>query len=474
MINIVLCGGSGTRLWPISRENMPKQFLKLFNEKSLFQQTIIRNKKYFDRFIIVSNAQQFFIAKDQLEDLNLKDSSFSFIVEAIGRNTAAAVAFASFMLDKDEICFISPSDHIIEDTEEYRLLLELGKKSAYEGNLVVFGIKPTKPATGYGYIETYKSDEKVLEVKTFKEKPDLNTAKTYLEINNNKKDEREYFWNSGMFMFQAGVYLEELKKYAPEIYEGAYYAYKNAKKNDEFIQLRTEDLEVIPDISIDYAVMEKSDKLKVVKANIKWNDVGSFDALDEVLEKDENGNTKIRSLIARNSKNNFVFGKYKTIALNEVNNMIIVDTPSALLITKKGESESIKELVKLVKEKNENLIKFGRTVYRPWGYFTNIYEDSKFKVKTIVIKPGKRLSLQKHMHRSEHWVVVKGTATVQIDDKEFILRPNESTYIPIGSKHRLSNFGKIPLVVVEVQVGEYLEEDDIIRFQDDFGRIGKD
>lgn len=470
MVSLILCGGNGTRLWPVSREYMPKQFLKLFDDESLFQKTITRNQRYSNKFMIVSNAQQFFIAKDQTEELNFDDSSASFIVEAIGRNTAAAIAFGAFMLDEDEICFVTPSDHIIKDDNGYELMLKAAKKSASEGNMVVFGIEPTDAATGYGYIEAHRSDEQVLNVKAFKEKPTLQTVEKYLQVNADEDEKSEYFWNSGMFMFQAGVYLEELKKHSPEIYETSYDAYKNAKNND-FLQLRTEDMQKIPDVSIDYAVMEKSDKIKVVKSEIQWSDVGSFDSLDEIFEKDDEGNTKNNNLISRNSKNNFVFGKYKTIALNEVNDMIVVDTPSALLISKKGESQKIKELVKQVKEKNEELVKFGRKVYRPWGSFTNIYIDPAFKVKNLYVKPGKRLSLQKHMHRSEHWVVVKGTALVQLDDNEFLLRPNESTYIPIGMKHRLSNCGKIPLVIVEVQTGEYLEEDDIIRFEDDFSRV---
>lgn len=470
MVSLILCGGNGTRLWPMSRENMPKQFLKIFNNKSLFQQTILRNQPYSDEFIIISNAQQFFLAKDQAEELKVNNFSASFIAEAIGKNTAAAIAFGAFMLDPNELCFVTPSDHVIEDNDKYRSTLEIAKKSAREGNMVLFGIEPSKAATGYGYIQTLKDNKKILDVKAFKEKPDLKTVKYYLDTNSNFDEESEYFWNSGMFMFQAGVYLQELEKHAPEIYENSYQAYQNAKRED-FLQLRSEDMQKIPEMSIDYAVMEKSDKIKVVKSAISWSDVGCYDALDELLEKDENGNTKDRYLISRNSKNNFVVGEHKTIALNEVNDMIIVDTPSSLLITKKGDSENVKELVKLVKEKNEDLVKFGRKVYKPWGNFTNIYVDPAFKVKTLFVKPGKRLSSQKHMHRSEHWVVVKGTATVELDNKEFLLRPNESTYIPIGVVHRLSNIGKIPLVIVEVQAGEYLEEDDIIRFKDDFGRI---
>ena len=469
MKNLILCGGSGTRLWPISRENMPKQFLKMFDNRSLYQLTLLRNSNYCDKSVVISNAAQYFIAEDQTQELHLQGKEPLFIIEAIGRNTAAAIAFGAFSLLEDDILFVTPSDHLIKNDSNYKKMIELGKKAAKEGFLVTFGITPTKPETGYGYIQAKKAKSDILDAQMFKEKPDLATATKYLQSNEDPKSSTIYLWNSGMFMFQAKVYLDELKKYAPDVYESARTAFTHASR-DDFIRLHTDDMLQIPDISIDYAVMEKSKKIKVVKADIKWSDVGSFDALDEVLPKDENNNTKQENLIALNSSNNFVFGRYKTIALNEINDLIIVDTPSALLVSKKGKSQQIKDIVKILKEKNPDLVKFGRTVYRPWGKYTNLHQDARFKVKTIVVKPGKRLSLQKHLHRSEHWVVVKGTALVQIDEKEFLLKNNESTYIPIGAKHRLTNPGRVPLEIVEVQVGEYLEEDDIIRYEDDFGR----
>jgi len=339
-----------------------------------------------------------------------------------------------------------------------------------EGNIVVFGTPPNKPETGYGYIKTARNSQQIQKVISFQEKPDITTALSYLKENQNPNAKESYFWNSGMFMFQVKTYLNELKKHAPEIFQTSLQAFENAKRGD-FIQLKSDDMQEIPNISVDYAVMEKSDKIKVVISDIEWNDIGSFDSLDEVLEKDENNNTKNETLIVQNSKNNFVVAKHnKMIALNDIEDLIIVDTPSALLVSKKGASQQIKEMVKKIKEKNPELAQFGKTVYRPWGNFTNLYEFDSFKVKTLVVKPGKRLSLQKHMHRSEHWVVVRGTATITLDEREFLLTPNESTYISIGVKHRLSNLGKIPLEVVEVQVGEYLKEDDIIRYSDDFGR----
>jgi mannose-1-phosphate guanylyltransferase len=337
-------------------------------------------------------------------------------------------------------------------------MIDSAKKLANEDALVTFGITPTAPETGYGYIEADGND-----VKFFHEKPTLAKAKEYIK-------EKNFLWNSGIFCFKARVYLQELEKNAPDIYAATKAAFDNADKG-EFLRILTDDMLSIPDNSIDYAVLEKSSCVKVVHTSIEWNDIGSFDALDTIFEKDENNNTKINNLVALESENNFVFGKYKTIALNHVNDMIIVETPTALLVSKKGESQNIKEIVKMVKQQQPSLVEFGRTVFRPWGKFTNLLESVRFKVKSIYVDKGKRLSLQKHLHRSEHWTVVQGTALVEIDDKEFLLRPNESTYIPIGAKHRLCNIGKVRLELIEVQVGEYLEEDDIIRFSDDFSRV---
>ncbi len=460
MINVILCGGIGTRLWPISRENLPKQFLKMFDNESLYQMTLKRNNAFCDEVFIVANANQFFLALDQFEEIknDVKYKNFTALAEPFGRNTAGAIAFAAFL--NDDVLLIAPSDHKIDANKKYYEAVKKAEEFAKEGYLVVFGIKPKYPETGYGYIET--DGENVIK---FHEKPNLQTAQEYIKSGN-------FYWNSGLFMFHSNTYLDELKKYAPEIYENAKIATEKAKKG-EYIRILSEDMEKIPDISIDYAVMEKSKKIKFVELDVEWNDVGSFDALDKEFEKDENGNTKKDNLVAVNAKNNFIFGRYKTIALSHVNDLIIVDTPSAILVTKKGKSQSVRDIVKILKEKNPDVVKFGRTVYRPWGYYINLLEDKQYKVKLLKINPHKRLSLQKHFHRSEHWVVVSGTATIVKGDKKFILRPNESTYIPMGVIHRIENNGKLPVKIIEVQVGEYLGEDDIVRIEDDFGRVNK-
>ena len=455
MINIILCGGNGTRLWPISRTLMPKQFVKLFNETSLFQLTVERNKTVCKKQIIVSNAEQYFLAVDQLEELKYLNNRF--LLEPVGRNTAPAIALACWALDKDEVVLVSSSDHLIKKQEAYVEVVKAAQKLALEGNLVTFGIKPEFAETGYGYIE---AEDEV--VKAFHEKPDVQTAQKYVDAGN-------FYWNSGMFCFKAGVFLAELEKYSPKIYQTSKIAFENTK-NSEMVRISYEDMQKIPEDSIDYAVMEKSDKVKVVAADIGWSDLGSFDALDNELDKDKNGNTQNENLYTVDAKNNFVYSQDRTIALCDIEDLIIVDTSDALLISKKGNSQKVKEVVKKLKEQGSDLTNTHQTAHRPWGTYTILDENDGYKVKRIVVKPGKRLSLQKHFHRSEHWVVVSGTAKVTKGKEEFLVHANESTYIPMGEIHRLENIDKIPLVMIEAQVGEYLGEDDIIRIDDDFKR----
>lgn len=454
MINIILCGGSGTRLWPISRTLMPKQFVKIFDNISLFQLTVKRNSKVCDSQFIVSNTEQYFLALDQLEELNKTNNRY--LLEPIGRNTAPAIALACMTLDKDEIVLVTPSDHLIKDETEYAKILKRAKKLANEDNLVTFGITPTFPEIGFGYIEANG-----LNVKAFHEKPDLKTAIKYFEAGN-------YYWNSGIFCFKAGLFLDELKKYSPKIYEKSLKALNHSSKN-EILRIKHEDMINIPEDSIDYAVMEKSNRVKVIPSNINWSDVGSFDALFKELPKDKNGNTVNKKHISIDSKNNLVYSGNKYIATIDIEDLIIIDTGDALLISKKGSSQKVKQVIEKLKEKTQ-LHNIHLTGYRPWGTYTILEENIGYKIKRIVVRPEKRLSLQKHYHRNEHWIVLSGTATVTVGETIKLIRPNESTYIKMGEVHRLENKGKIDIVLIEVQVGEYTEEDDIIRLEDDFNR----
>lgn len=440
MINLILCGGSGTRLWPLSRTLMPKQFVKLFDDKSLFQLTVQRNSQICENQLIVSNSEQYFLAFDQLEELQKTNNRY--LLEPIGRNTAPAIALACMALKSDEIVLVTPSDHLIKDVEAYKKSVLTAKSLAQEGFLVTFGIKPTFAETGFGYIEATGSD-----VKAFHEKPDVKTATRYVEAGN-------YYWNSGMFCFKAGTFLEELEHYAPEIFRTCKNAYANAK-HDGMIRICYDDMMKIPEDSIDYAVMEKSKKVKVVPSNIGWSDVGSFDALSNELPNDE--------------KNNFILSNKKVCTI-DVEDLIIIDTEDALLISRKGSSQKVKDVVSKLKHENEALTTTHNTVHRPWGTYTVLEDKSGYKIKKIMVKPGKRLSLQKHFHRNEHWIVVSGTATVQVEDKTYIVRENESTYIKAGEIHRLENQGKIPIVLIEAQVGSYTGEDDIVRIEDDYKR----
>ncbi len=452
MINIILCGGSGTRLWPISRTLMPKQFVKLFNDQSLFQLTLKRNSLFCNQQYIVSNAEQYFLAVDQME--HTKNASF--LLEPLGRNTAPAIALACFNIDPNEIVLVTPSDHLIKDQTAYENAVTQAKIEADKNNLVTFGITPSYAETGYGYIEADGTN-----VLSFKEKPDTTTAEKYIKAGN-------YYWNSGMFCFKAGVFLKELEKHSPNIYNTALNAYEHANK-ENIIRISHDDMAQIPEDSIDYAVMEQSNRVKVIPSNIAWSDLGSFDALYDELPKDDQGNTTNKNLIAVNSKNNLILSD-KMVAAVDLENMIIVHTDDALLISKKGSSQKVKQVVQKLKEKGSSLPQIHITAHRPWGTYTILEDTPGYKIKRIVVKPKKRLSLQKHFHRSEHWIVVSGTAMVTVGEKSFLVRPNESTYIKMGEIHRLENPGKINLVLIEAQVGEYTGEDDIVRIDDDFKR----
>ena len=462
---------------------MPKQFVKLFYDKSLFQLTVERNSKVCDSQFIVSNTEQYFLALDQLEELKKADNKY--LLEPVGRNTAPAIALACMACGNDEIVLVTPSDHLIKNEVEYKNVVEKAKELAEQNFLVTFGITPSFAETGFGYIEAEGEN-----VKAFHEKPDFETVTEYLKAGN-------YYWNSGMFCFKAGVFLEELQKYSPEIYAACESAFGTVMgeakatlpKSGEaeathpksslgsttsvvpnLIRIKHEDMLNIPEDSIDYAVMEKSDKVKVLASDIDWSDVGSFDALYDELPKDENGNTENSNHISVDSKNNLIYGNERKIATIDIEDCIIVDTGDALLISKKGSSQKVKKVVAKLKEQKSELHNIHLTASRPWGTYTILEDTPGYKIKRIEVKPGKRLSLQKHFHRNEHWIVVSGTATVTVGEETRLVRPNESTYIKMGEIHRLANEGKIPVVLIEAQVGEYTGEDDIVRISDDFQR----
>lgn len=459
MVNLILCGGSGTRLWPISRTLMPKQFIKLFDEKSLFQLTVKRNKPLCSKQLIVSNVEQYFLALDQLNEIGAHEAHY--LLEPTARNTAPAIALACFARDPEEIMLVTPSDHLIKNHEAYRSVVEHAKELAQKDFLVTFGITPEFAETGFGYIEANDED-----VQAFHEKPNQKMAETYVQAGN-------YFWNSGMFCFKAGIFLEELQQYSPAIYDACKAAFeKKLITNDMEFRITLEDMQAIPEDSIDYAVMEKSRKVKVVTAkDIDWNDVGSFDALYQEFPKDEQGNTIFKRHVSVDSKNNLIVPSNRAIATVDIEDLIIVDTPDALLISKKGSSQKVKKVVAELKNSQTEIHNIHLTAHRPWGTYTVLEDTPGYKIKRIVVNPGKRLSLQKHFHRNEHWIVVSGTATVTVGTETRLVRPNESTYIRMGEVHRLANDGKIPIVLIEAQVGEYTGEDDIIRIEDEYNRI---
>jgi mannose-1-phosphate guanylyltransferase len=484
--NIILCGGSGTRLWPISRTYFPKQFYKFINNMSLFQLTILRNKDLCSDFLIVTNKDQYFIALDQLNEIGVKNCRF--ILEPVPRNTAAAVALSCIDAVKNgsDIVFVTPSDHLVKDADAYKRVIDAGLNESRKGGIVMFGIKPSYPETGYGYIEVepyIKSQNDKLASKdvpggkntsipplisavvSFKEKPDKETASEYISKGN-------FYWNSGMLMFEPQVLLKELEAVCPDIYENSAAAYENALRDGLMIRVREEDMLKIEENSIDFALLEKTGLVKMIQSDIGWSDLGNFDSIYNELEKDENNNAvnSKKDIIGFNSKNNLIMSGGKMIAAIDIEDLIVINTDDAILISKKGSSQNVKKIVDELKNRNSELHTHHLTVHRPWGSYTVLLESALYKLKKISVKPGAKLSLQKHFHRSEHWIVTSGTALVTVGDKETLLKANESTYIPMGFLHRLENPGLISLTIIEAQVGEYLKEDDIVRFEDDYSR----
>ena len=446
MTNVILCGGSGTRLWPLSRTLMPKQFIRLFNAKSLFDLTLRRNV-HAQKTIIVCNEAHYFLALDECGGKKID----KFILEPFGKNTAAAITFAVLCCDEDEILLITPSDHLIEDEAEYKKALLIAQSYANQDFLVTFGIKPSEPNTGYGYIKADKNGD----VERFIEKPNLETAVKFIK-------EGEYYFNSGMFCFKAGVFLNEMKKYAPSIVKDVAAAIEGSVNEPNLLKISPNFMDKIEDISIDYALMQKSLNIKMVPLDAGWSVMGSFDELSKKIKSDGEP-------LQIDASENFVIAK-KPTALVDVQNLLVVDTEDALLIAKKGSSQKVKEVYKHFSNSLPEICEAHTSVYRPWGSYEVLGEGNGYKMKKIIVKPGKRLSLQKHFKRNEHWIVVEGEALVTIDSDKTPLKQNESIYIKKEQTHRLENTANTDLIVIEVQTGEYLGEDDIVRISDDYDR----
>ncbi|EPJ4133701.1 mannose-1-phosphate guanylyltransferase/mannose-6-phosphate isomerase [Escherichia coli] len=467
IIPIIMAGGSGTRLWPLSRSLYPKQFLSLINENSLLQETL----KRLDGLnclppVIVSNNEHRFIVAEQLRQFGVDD--FQIILEPVGRNTAPAVALAalkSLELHGDHHMLVLAADHAIQDIEAFHAAVLAAEQESVDNKLVTFGIVPTKPETGYGYIKKGEQvKNSVFKVNSFVEKPDLETAKNYLE-------QKCYLWNSGMFMFKASVYLDELKKFRPDILAACKESLSSASTDLDFIRLNSDVFAECPDESIDYAVMEKTQDCVVIPLDADWSDIGSWTSLWEISEKDEHENVSHGDVINYNSRNNYIYSKGSLISTVGVNNLIIVQTKDALLVAQQDNVQDIKKIVEILKKQKRSEHISHREVYRPWGRYDSVERGDRYQVKRITVKPGECLSTQMHHHRAEHWVVVAGTAKVTCGERTFFVTENESTFIPIGTVHTLENPGKIPLEVIEIQSGVYLGDDDIVRLSDKYGRV---
>jgi mannose-1-phosphate guanylyltransferase/mannose-6-phosphate isomerase len=469
---VILSGGSGTRLWPLSRKQYPKQYLPLVGDNTMLQETILRLNGLDNLAdpIIICNVDHRFLVAEQCQQIDLTNPII--LLEPIGRNTAPAIAAAALQSIKnfnDAVILVLSADHVIQDIDAFHQAINIASKQAQDGKLVTFGIVPTDANTGYGYIQKGKSIEDVFEVKEFTEKPNQETADLFLKTNN-------YLWNSGMFMFQANTLIDELTLHSPHIVESAKNAINNAVKDLDFIRmapfdfkLKTEDSK----LSIDYVLMEKSNNVVVVPLDAGWNDIGSWSALYDIGIKDDNGNVIQGDVLAQDTTNTYINASHHMVATIGVDNLIIVDTENATLISTKEKSQEVQKIVKKLEIQNSTLNIHHSKVHRPWGWFNSIESGLHFQVKRLHVNPGAKLSLQMHQKRAEHWVVVSGVATATNDKKVLTLKKGESTYIPQGVKHSLENKTNEPLEIIEVQSGAYLGEDDIVRFEDIYGREAK-
>jgi mannose-1-phosphate guanylyltransferase len=468
LIPVILSGGVGARLWPVSRELHPKPFMRLSDGQSLLQKAFLRAAALPDvaEVLTVTNRELYFKTEDEYRGVNDAVPA-SFILEPFGRNTAPAIAAAALYAAQahgdDAVLLILPADHLIAKQDAFADAVATAVQLAREGSVVTFGIKPNAPETGFGYIET----EGKHGVKRFVEKPDLERAKEYVSSG-------RYLWNAGMFCFSAGALLNELEMHAPDVLSavrGCVAASEVAKKADSTqIELHGDSFRKAPDISIDYALMERSSRVAVVACDIGWSDIGSWSAVSDLVPGDENGNAALGEVLYHDSSNCYIQSEGRVAAAIGVKDVIVIDTPDALLVVDRARVQDVKHVVGQLKARSHDAYKVHREVHRPWGTYTVLEEGKRFKIKRIVVKPGASLSLQMHHHRSEHWIVVSGMAKVVNGEKEFFVNTNESTYIPAGHRHRLVNPGMIELVMIEVQSGEYLGEDDIVRFQDHYGR----
>lgn len=467
---VILCGGSGTRLWPMSRGGYPKQYLQLVGNHTLLQQTALRLNgiKNVRQPIVVTNSEQRFLVAQQLSDIAVSPSSI--VLEPVGRNTAPATAVASLLateISPDSILLVLPADHIIRNDQIFVELATAAAEIAKDGHLITFGIRPTEPHTGYGYVRCGKSlnpEDGVYVVEDFVEKPDSATASRFLK-------DGCHLWNSGMFMLRASTYLDELRHHAPAVLDQCEAALTKSTRDLDFIRLDRAAFETAPNVSIDYAVMEKTERAVVVAAtDLGWSDVGSWDALAAVAPIDPNENSLIGDVLIEKVNKTYIRAEHRMVAAIGVDNLIIIETADAVLVATKDKSQDVKKVVARLAASGRQESITHRKVFRPWGSYEGIDRGDRFQVKRIIVNPNSSLSLQMHHHRAEHWIVVRGTAKVFNGDKEMLLSENQSTYIPIGATHRLENPGKIPLELIEVQSGSYLGEDDIVRFEDHYGR----
>lgn len=470
---VVLCGGSGTRLWPLSRSGFPKQFLCLLGNDSLFQQSIKRlgysgtNNAPAPPYI-VCNEEHRFLAQEQLRELGVDDATF--LLEPVGRNTAPALTLAALAArdaGKDPVMVVTPADQAITDDHAFRAVVHRAVESASEGNIVILGIKPDRPETGYGYIKVASGDAAVAVVERFVEKPDRGAAQAYL-------DEGGYYWNAGLFVLKASVWLAALESFRPDILQASVESWAGKRVDGSFIRPHKEIFTAIPSESIDYAVMEKCPRsalpIKMLPLDAGWSDLGAWDAVWCVSSKDDKGNALHGDVLITESSNSLVHASSRLVALAGVESLVVIETADAVLVADRSRCQDVKQIVSLLNQQSRKEHSLHRKVHRPWGWYDGIDEGERFKVKRIQVNPRASLSLQKHHHRAEHWIVVRGTAEITRGSEMLLLTENQSTYIPLGEVHRLTNVGSTPLEIIEVQSGSYLGEDDIVRFDDEYGR----